>query len=326
MKHERNTSKSADENIDNSHYVAEKIINILFNERRMVQGESDLKIPREREYGPHLQTLLKRINENKKINMILPAFPGKSPNKKKTLGVLPDLAEKTAMKNLSDLCIKIKSIYEPGAQIIICSDGYCFSDVVEISDEEIEQYLIALKQYVDENHPDCFTFYDLDDHFEYIKDLPTKRDELLVFFGEPIEKIKNNREIYPSVHDMYIGITKFLFDDMCGMEKYAAFSKNNLQKRARTNAYRVIQRSNAWSQLVEKIFPDSLRLSIHPQKRESRKIGVSLAKSDDNWLTPWHSVALKRGKEIVLFKRYEIDENSTAMVYVNGSPSHFVEI
>lgn len=48
----------------------------------------------------------------------------------------------------------------------------------------------------------------------------------------------------------------------------------------------MIQRSNAWSRLLERTFPDSVRLSIHPQFRVSAKIGVRLVDSADAWLTP----------------------------------------
>lgn len=308
------------------HDLAEEIVKVIFADRKLVQSESESHVSFELEYAPHINILMKRIAHNEKIQMLLPAFPGKSPNKEKTLGTLPDLAEKMALKNLSGLCDRIQGIYPPGAEVVICSDGYCFSEVVEISDEEIGQYLHSLKTYCDIHYPEHFGFYDLDDHFDYIKDIPTKRDELLVFFGDSIEAIKNNRDTQTAVHDMYIGITKFLFDDMCGMDKYKGCSKNFIQKRARTNAYRVIQRSNAWSNLIEKQFPDSIRLSIHPQRRSSIKIGINLLKSNDIWLTPWHAVALKRGDEVLLFKRNEIDESSTAMVYADGYPSHFVEI
>ncbi|MGR2679617.1 L-tyrosine/L-tryptophan isonitrile synthase family protein [Chromobacterium haemolyticum] len=304
--------------------LARQILGLVFKLRRIHPEDLAATEDLDAEMAPHLPKIQDAVTRHQPLQMILPAFPGKSPNRNKTLGAMPDLAERHAMDNLHQLCRDIQSIYPPGAQVAICSDGYCFSDVVYIPDAEVAAYMDELIRYARQRHGDSFRFYDLKDHFSYIGDLDSQREELLILYSDSIEQIKRQCQDEPAMRAMYQGITRFLFEDAQGMERFAGHSKTSLQKMARANAYRVIQRSNAWSRLLERAFPDSLRLSIHPQFRVSSKIGVRLVDSVDAWLTPWHAAAIKHEHGVMLKKRSDIDENQSALVFVDGRPSHFI--
>jgi pyoverdine/dityrosine biosynthesis protein Dit1 len=119
---------------------------------------------------------------------------------------------------------------------------------------------------------------------------------------------------------MYCGITRFLFEDSLfpGQLK----SKTEIQKDARMRAYGVIQRSNAWSKLITQQFPDHVRLSIHPQTCGDIKLGIKLL--PENWITPWHGVALETEGKITLVKRYEAEKLGAKLVHnENGRPDHY---
>jgi len=62
------------------------------------------------------------------IEFALPAFPCKSTNPHKTNGILPDRAEEMALIRLHDFCHTVEKMYEPGAKILIISDGHVFAD------------------------------------------------------------------------------------------------------------------------------------------------------------------------------------------------------
>ena len=62
------------------------------------------------------------------VEFILPAFPCKSSNGLKTSGIMPDEAEVIALEVLRDFIEGVEKIYEPGAKILIVSDGHVFSD------------------------------------------------------------------------------------------------------------------------------------------------------------------------------------------------------
>jgi pyoverdine/dityrosine biosynthesis protein Dit1 len=80
----------------------------------------------------------------------------------------------------------------------------------------------------------------------------------------------------------------------------------------------------AWSDLIRARFGRSVRLSIHAQPSHSEKIGIYLVPTRDNWLTPWHGVAVEAGGRFVLMKRHQAEAVGAALVYHAGQPSHFV--
>lgn len=63
-----------------------------------------------------------------RLELCLPAFPCKSSNTDKVLGVLPDLGEALALEWLHDFVQAVEDIYSPGAKLWIVSDGHVFSD------------------------------------------------------------------------------------------------------------------------------------------------------------------------------------------------------
>lgn len=68
------------------------------------------------------------IDKEEPIPFCLPAFPWKSVNKvEKVIGALPDLGEELGLGRLNSLCSDIKDIYEPGAFVMITSDGLVYN-------------------------------------------------------------------------------------------------------------------------------------------------------------------------------------------------------
>jgi len=299
-----------------------QIINILFNRRRLLDGQERLAADSYREYEPHVETIKYSVSQGIPLILILPGFPAKSPNRKKTLGPLPDLAEKYAIQNLLHLCNEIKSIYTPGAKIKICSDGRVFSDLVLIDEKDVTHYGEHLKAYTLEHFKNTFEFFNLDDIFQKMNDFDMMREELLIRYGESIESLRKRCKTDKSAETMYKGITRFIFEDYSGLEEFSSNSRSFIQRKARSVAYRVIQRSNAWSRLLEQSFHNIVRLSIHPQLRVSNKIGVFLVETQDCWQTPWHSVAVKQAGRIRLMARKDAEKQGL-LAFEGGYPSHF---
>ena len=302
--------------------VAETILKLIFKRRRLHPEEHEKAIDFDLEAEPHLANIASLVAGNQQINLILPGFPAKSPNRMKTLGPLPDLAERHALKNLSELCEEIRQIYAPGAFVTICSDGRVFADLVHIPEQDVTEYGACLQDYAHAAHPGSFDFFNLDHVYSEVKDFTSLREELLVRFGESIYDLRKRIKIEPEARAMYRGITRFIFEDYAGLEVFKNESRTSLQKMARSAAYRLIQRSNAWTRLLERHFENAVRLSIHPQFRVSRKIGIKLAETDDCWLTPWHGAALKKDNKIFLVKRKDA-ERIGLLAFEDGRPSHF---
>lgn len=312
--------------------IAAAILEIVFKRRKLVEFKSGhtptlpfAALPGE-ETRHHLQKIEQMVANSQPIHMILPAYPGKSPNRNKTLSKLPDLSEKHSIDNLSKICREIAKIYPPGGKICIASDGYVFADLVRIPDADVFEYTEAIKDYYRQHYPDCFEFFDIKDFLPQLTCLNTMREELMVRYGRSLLLLMEQAQNEKETLSMYRGITKFLFEDFCGLNEFAGQSNTRIQKAAKQTSLRVIQRSNAWSLLLKEVYPGSLRLSIHPQFRESIKIGINMANADDAWRTPWHSVAVWKNQQILLQKRILIDENRHRLIFNGGKPCHYREI
>ena len=72
--------------------------------------------------------VMEQVKRQEPIRMILPAFPFKSPNARdKVLGTMPDFGEELALSHLNGLCENIGTVYEPGADVYISSDGLVYN-------------------------------------------------------------------------------------------------------------------------------------------------------------------------------------------------------
>lgn len=303
--------------------LSEKILTLIFRRRRILPDEHEQQEDVAKETAPHLQKIIHFIRNNEPIHMILPAFPAKSPNRRKTLDIYPDKGEELALQTLNRLCDDIQSIYAPGAKLTICSDGRVFAELVRIPDEDVSAYKQDLIERVGKPYSTSIDFFDLDDVFQEISEYDTLREELMIHHGESLFSLKRRCKNEKPAAEMYRGICRFLTEDFSGIDEFRGWSKNQILGVARKNAYRVIQRSNAWTQLLKEQFPHSIRLSIHPQPRVSEKIGIFLMESDNVWRTPWHSVTLKDENGFSLVPRHIAESNNAFLVFENGRPSYF---
>ena len=286
--------------------AATEILRILFRHRRMLSDdEACNREPCSRCFAFHLPKTVFYVAAGRPLHLILPAFPAKSPNRRKTLGPLPDMAEEQALIFLAEVCEQIRNIYPPGVRITICSDGHVFSDLVGVSDPDVTVYGNELSAMVARlGISDMIDTFSLSDLFENVE-LPEMRVNLNRHYEQSIESIKERAAKFPQAGTLINGIHRFLFED--NLEVDPARSRTQVRNECRSLAYRVVQRSDGWGRLLSDCFPMALRLSIHPQGPHSDKIGILLGRSVDVWLTPWHSVAVKKDGEFTLMKRHEAE-------------------
>lgn len=309
--------------------LARDILKKIFQFRRKPLTHLDCDITCSSCYFPHLTKIISFIQAQKPIIFVLPAFPGKSPNLTKVFGPLPDMGEQLALQFLDQFCSKIKQIYSPGAQIIVCSDGRVFSDIVAINETDVTEYQHEISKMINDLRLTNISTFNLDEICTD-NDFMQMRIELIENFGEPIELLRekvlrgSQHHCIPEdaeAHRMYCGITRFLVEDSSfpGQSK----SRSAIQKECKTKAYEVIRRSNAWSELISQCFPEAVRLSIHPQTCGSKKLGIRLIGSE-SWMTPWHGVVVKTNEDFILLKRKEAETLGAQLIFSqSGRPSHF---
>lgn len=284
---------------------ADAIVDLLLRRRRMLDG-SEGALPEMRAlHGPIVQG---KVDRNAPIEIVLPAFPAKAPNPHKVLGDGPDLAEWLALESLADLLDEIRAVYPPGAQLILCSDGGVFADLVGVTDAQVRAYRAELEGMIASisaaRGGTAIRIFDLDDAFDGQR-ASTTRKLLMRHYGSTVEALQMRAKASPSSAQMIDGIHRFLFEDE--LVRSPAQSRTQSRKVTRARAYEVVLRSEAWGALVGVAFPEALRCSIHPQPAISSKLGIRLLDSDDAWLTPWHGAAVLVGEGYRLMKRADAE-------------------
>lgn len=266
--------------------------------------DSDIRHEIEQIHAVQLPRIRAFVDAARPVEFVLPAFPSKSPNPNKVLGRLPDMAEQLSLSFLNDLCERISGFYAPGAKLTICSDGRVFGDLIRVDDRDITAYQHALGQLIAALRADRLSTYNLENFEAFTQraaNFDDMRRRLVDEFADPIEAIRHRLMADEEGTLLYRAMTRFMFED--GFTPDYRGSKAALQKDSKTRALGVIQRSWAWGALLATRFPDAIRLSIHPQPAASLKIGVHMMPTRDNWLTPWHGVAVDLGDQFALMKR-----------------------
>ena len=301
-----------------SYAKADDALMSIFRHRRL----SEPHAPCRECLAPHRSLAARTIDRGEPLHLILPAFPAKSPSPLKVLGQMPDKAEEIALAYLGDICEEIAFLYRPGVRLTICSDGHVFSDLVGVEDDVVTRYGEAIARLVDTMGLTSIDTFNMGDVFDG-SDYDSMRVELCRHYAEPLETIVERCQSTPSGQSLFNGIHRFLVEDRGGVE--VEKSKTQLRKEAKERAYEVIRRSDAWGRLLADCFPTALRLSIHPHPPHSSKIGILLGPSEDVWLTPWHSSAVKQAEQFVLMHRHAAEEMGARVVDQDGRP-YYLEV
>lgn len=126
----------------NVEIISNKIVNVLLN-RRYRRGTIESNSPN------LLLSKCKYFVENDKpLEMNISLFPCKIPNKFKTFGPLPDLADVLSLLRLYEICVAVRNVYKNGIKFCIFMDGYRFKDICRFSDENIKIYQKYLKKFM----------------------------------------------------------------------------------------------------------------------------------------------------------------------------------
>lgn len=300
-----------------------------------------------REY--FVEVILYFTRLRKTVHAVLPAFPCKSSNPQKVSGSLPDKGEKLALQRLVDFTVRVKEIYEPGMKITIVSDGHVFSDCIGVDDTQVDTYSAALKSmYQSLGSGDAISFKSLVDIFNpddfdldmgaielphYLETTLDARSELcrqIMMKSCDTDYGKLRREITTPNHPrlaLFRGFSRFMLEDLIVHPRVSNMTKTKMKKVASKVAFEMIKRNDAYSNLVELVFPFDLRLSIHCHDNSGPKFAVRLLNdcrviesiNDFNYPqtadllhvpTPWHNSIVKfegTGGYFVV-KRSKIDE------------------
>lgn len=158
-----------------------------------------------------VRRLLTFVLPRKRIQMILPAFPCKSPNTvTKVLGTLPDLGEELALLRLDAFCEQVGKFYAPGCELLIMSDGRVFADCVGVDDEVVSQYRDALHGLVRTKH---ILFDTLDNHVQGATHDAVRAEMMRLYCTMTAEQMDANIRAAGGNFMVYRGFLKFCEQD-----------------------------------------------------------------------------------------------------------------
>ncbi|KAF7616902.1 Pyoverdine biosynthesis protein [Aspergillus oryzae] len=288
--------------------TVERIVN-LFDKELRYRLKNDQWETQGREYFASKVQFF--VQHNSTLQLCLPAFPCKSSNPEKVMGVLPDRGEEIALRRLHAFAHKIEQIYPPGARILIISDGHVFSDCIGVDDETVDKYgehLKVLNRAISiamGEDAEQVQFQSLVDLFDLTSPSPltspnlvgmlslpklqhylsTNLDDIAEFCrrilvagcqpsGESLRtQIESGDE---STLALYRGFSRFMLQDLDRHPLTQSLSRSQRKKLATKVSFEMILRNQAYSNLIELMFPDCLRLSIHAHNNSGPKFGIRL--------------------------------------------------
>ncbi|KAI1479349.1 Pyoverdine/dityrosine biosynthesis protein-domain-containing protein [Daldinia eschscholtzii] len=350
--------------------ITEKLVS-LFDTYLRYQGEDDKWRDSGRDY------FKKRVHhftsQGRKLELCLPAFPCKSSNTDKVTGKDPDRGEQLALEHLHGFVEAIEVIYSAGAKLWIISDGHVFSDCIGVDDKDVDAYsqkLIKMNREIglQRGNVDRVGFKSLVDLFELERynspsklakigslDIPainhhvqtriTTEAELcrrLLMAGCQSQKsvLRSRIESQEAgVLALYRGFSRFMLEDLELHPFTRTMSRSKQKKLSAKVAFEMIMRNQAYSNLVELLFPNHIRLSIHAHNNAGPKFGVQLfdpkfvraveslsphssSMTSRDLLhipTPWHNCVVKvAGSEMIYVTKAKIVRDALAAGEMTG--------
>ncbi|KAL2146178.1 hypothetical protein VTI28DRAFT_5018 [Corynascus sepedonium] len=348
--------------------VATEQIVDLFDIHLRYEGKEDRWMFGGREY--FRQRVRHFTAQDVAVELCLPAFPCKSSNGDKVIGRDPDRGEELALERLHDFVEAIERVYQPGAKLWVISDGHVFSDCIGVDDADVDTYGEKLKQMnhaigVRKGNTNRIGFKSLVDLFRlstvaadgglstlaqrlnlpaidhYVNTEVTEEAELcrcILMAGCGPQKSAVRARIEskdPAITALYRGFSRFMLEDLEHHPHTQSMTRSQQKKLSTKVAFEMIMRNQAYSNLVEMLFPNHVRL----HNNAGPKFGIQLfdpsrvrtvqALSADGELmtsldllhipTPWHnSVVQLAGSDVILVTKAKLARAALAAGSMTG--------
>lgn len=253
------------------------------------------------------------------VEFVMLGYPMKSPNDRdKVIGFKPDLGEEVSLRNFEVFNQAVKAVYGPGVHISIVSDGYIFSDIMDVPDSTVRAYEEIC---VDMARVAPITWYDMTDFYSKGVPMQDLREKVMQQFGITAEVLEQRILLDADVQSLYRGMIKFLSLDLA----IKPFDSNSqLHKRAKIVAREMMFRNEAYSKLIQENFKDAVRLSMHPSINNGQKFSFQLIPSPKAWTSPWHSALLVNAEGILeTIHRKDAVGAGYELVQKDGRPYYF---
>jgi pyoverdine/dityrosine biosynthesis protein Dit1 len=257
-------------------------------------------------------------SRNKPVEFVMLGYPFKSTNHvHKTLGVLPDLAERASFDNWRKFGDAVRAVYPPGINVNLVSDGFAFNDLLGEADKTVDEYAEVVGDYAKGAPVRLLSMLDF-----YPTSPGYARDKLTTQFGITDIELEARIISDPNVTMLYNGMARFMEEEL----EYKTFpSKRQLHLAAKALARKMMLRNEAYSALVHSEFANAIRLSMHKATNVA-KYAFQLIPGPESYFSPWHCAVLvhKDGTLKTVHKR-DAEAAGWTLVIENERPFFYAE-
>jgi pyoverdine/dityrosine biosynthesis protein Dit1 len=258
------------------------------------------------------------VARNEPIRFSMLGYPFKSGNTRdKVLTEKPDLGEELSLQNFAEFSRQIESVYAPGAEVALVSDGFAFNELMKVSDATVEQYGEIVR---DMSRSFPVKWFSLKDF--YNTSLVEAREKLLAQWAPTPEEMQEKILNDVNVNFLYRGILIF-------MEAETAIwpfdSKSKRVRETKVLVRKMMIMNEAYSKMIASEFSSHIRLSMHKSNNDGTKYSFQLIPGEPKkiWTSPWHGAVLEsNGHEMIHVK--DAREAGCEVVLKDGQPWFFI--
>lgn len=240
------------------------------------------------------------VEKNQEVLLHMLAFPFKfsKQGSAKCIGDCPDLAEQQAIFTLNNLCDAVNEVYEPGARLVVLSDGILWNDLFDVPEETMWAYRRGCEE-ISAGH--SVEFRGLDDFFPDGWSAAQVREALFALCRPHLAWTTEVKKKDVNAMRSYSDFVGFLFNHLAGVE---GFSSNSQRQRAASLvANEMLTREQALIRFARTLLPGAIRLSIRPKSFDTGSYTVNLVGPQQQAMariepdlaslaTPWHNVGV----------------------------------
>ena len=256
------------------------------------------------------------VQDDRPIEFVLPSFPVKCFNPLKVRRRNPDLAEIGCLSKLYTLCRSVEQIYEPGARVILLTDGLVYAPIFQEPMEHAQEYREEVRQLVRELRMDHWitvvemTGLIANRQDEFAETQRTVKREMARYWKE----YPHHPDLIGLIENTMTNINLMMYPESELIDVFVNGANQRLKEEIRSRSvasafeYAVFNQTIKEMDLIGGAFPRSLRVTCHPKEGQ---LGLHLV-HPNSFNFPWNGVGVLRvdGTVRVEFE-YEVRRNPT---------------
>ena len=269
------------------------------------------------------------------VRVVVPSFPGRPCSPLTHQRVQPDLSEAYAFVLLHRISLLVQAVYEPGVHFVVLLDGKAYNPFYGYTAESEHQYPRDLQALVDAlGVRESVSLVDLQDLVdERADEFAATREEVLPEIKEHWDDPDNSFRD-ELVESMRIGtntvainaaaVQLLKWTDVPDAPQLIHAMREAVAERASATAfaYMVFLVTLRRLDLIDRVFPDAVRGTVHPKLGQYSPMLVA----PETTIAPWHGVALVRsdGRVTTVYESKLYEEHDRYRgVYVEGEYTPF---